>query len=295
MSDIKIPKLSIGLPVFNGEIFLKKRLETIMQQSFIDYELIISDNCSTDNTKKICEEFLKNDSRVKFFSHNKNMLGYWNMNFVLEKSSGEYFVWAAVDDLWDKTFLEKNIKYLENNDEYVGSISKVSRYGNDIKTFEFSNKDNIIKKKYKKIRKYFRHFEIFSLNGNYNERIKKFLKNPSALVIYSVFRTVDLKKSIIVKNIAALDFIIILNVLEFGKINVLDEVLMKYYTGGSSSNGFISQFRNKQIPLEDLIFPYFSFLNLSRKKYGVKFLLHNSRFFSLFVGGIISNFRELFR
>ena len=105
----------------------------------------------------------------------------------------------------------------------------------------------------------------------------------------------DLKKSIIVKNIAALDFIIILNVLEFGKINVLDEVLMKYYTGGSSSNGFISQFRNKQIPLEDLIFPYFSFLNLSRKKYGVKFLLHNSRFFSLFVGGIISNFRELFR
>jgi hypothetical protein len=224
----------------------------------------------------------------------KNMQALWNFNFVLKEAKYDYFVWAAADDLWGETFLEKNMKYLENDEEYVGSISNVIKYGENLKNFESNENDNIIQKEYKKIRKYFRPFEICPIIGNHHERIKKFLKNPSALIIYGLFRTKYLKKSVSAKNFLAADFMIILNILEYGNIVVLDEVLLEYYAGGSSSKGLIYQFKNEQIPLIDVILPYFNFLNFLRKKYGIKFILFNTRCYMLFLGGIISNIREIF-
>lgn len=288
------PKLSIGLPIYNGENFLEKRIENILSQTFNDFELIISDNASTDNSLKISEKFKENEGRIKIIHQEKNMGSLQNFEFVLKQAVGNYFVWAAVDDLWEETFLEKNITFLDNNHQYVGSISKVIKYGKDTRDFKTIEKDNSIKKKYKKVRRYFRPFEVFSLTGNQNERINKFLKNPSALIIYSVFRTDSIKKCMNTKKMAAPDLKIILKILEFGEIKVLNEILFQYYSEGLSSRGLINQFSNGHIPLVDVIFPYFSFLDWVRKKFGTKFLVTNSRFFTLFFGGIISNVREFF-
>jgi len=288
-------KISIGLPVYNGEKFIEKRLESILSQSYTNFELIISDNRSTDLTYEICKEYEKKDQRIRLIRQQNNIQAILNFNFVLNEAKNDYFVWASVDDLWDRTFLEKNIKYLENNNECVCSISKVEKYGEDNHDFEISKKDNLITKKYKKMRNYFRPFEIFSLDGNYVQRAKKFLDNPSALIFYGIYRTKDLKRSIIDKPILALDWIIILNVLEFGYINVLNETLFKYNTKGASSRGLINQFKKDLIPLSDLIFPYYSFFNYSLKKFGVSFVISNfRRFFTLYLGGIISNIKEVF-
>ena len=79
-------KLSIGMPVFNGELFIEKAIKSILAQTFTNFELIISDNGSTDSTKKICGEFLTKDKRIKFFSHEKNLGANWNFNFIINNS-----------------------------------------------------------------------------------------------------------------------------------------------------------------------------------------------------------------
>ena len=106
-------KLTIGIPTYNGEQFLEEKITSILNQDFTDFELIISDNASTDSTKEICSKFATNDKRVRFFSHEKNLGPRWNFNFILKKAKGEYFMWTAVDDKILPGFYGKNIEILE--------------------------------------------------------------------------------------------------------------------------------------------------------------------------------------
>lgn len=295
MQNPGIIKITIGMPVYNGEKFLKKRLDSILGQTYSDFELVISDNCSKDNTEKICNEYLKKDKRVHYFRQKNPIDIISNFIYVFNKAKYDYFIWAAVDDIWLEKFLERNITELENNDKIVASISKVKKYGSNINTFTSSSNDSFLTKKYKKIRRVFRPFDTYPLTGKYHDKVKKFLQTPSPLIIYSVFRTLELKKCIPEKKMAASDYEMILKILEFGDINVIDEILFKYYSDGISSNGLIKQYRIGFIPLVDVIFPYFNFLNGLLKKFGMGFFIANFHtFFLMFVGGIISNVREIF-
>src|SRR5438132_4412320 len=116
------PKISIGLFVYNGEKFLRKRLDSLLCQTFTNFELIISDNASTDSTSAIYEEYAKKDKRIRYVRQEKNMGAMWNFIFVLQEAKCDYFAWAAVDDLMSPDFLEKNINILESNKNTVGRI-----------------------------------------------------------------------------------------------------------------------------------------------------------------------------
>ena len=107
MSNKKI--LTIGLPVFNGEKFLRRRLENILSQTFEDFLLVISDNNSNDKTFDICMEFQRLDKRITYVKQNFNQ-PIPNMHTLLNNSNTKYFVWAAIDDFWSTNFLENNIK-----------------------------------------------------------------------------------------------------------------------------------------------------------------------------------------
>jgi len=98
--DEKKTKVSIGLPVYNAEKFIEKRIESILNQSFTDFELIISDNASTDNTSQICNEFSKKDGRIRYIRQPKNMGAILNYKFVLQQAHEKYFAWASADDFW---------------------------------------------------------------------------------------------------------------------------------------------------------------------------------------------------
>ena len=91
MSESKNPVISIGMPVYNGEKFLRNKIESLLNQTFQDFELIISDNGSTDLTYKICNEYTKKDKRIIYFQQKKNIGGWNNFLFVLEKAKNEYF------------------------------------------------------------------------------------------------------------------------------------------------------------------------------------------------------------
>ena len=103
------PQVSIGIPVYNGEKFIRKRLDSVLAQTFKDYELIISDDASTDSTPEICKEYISRDNRIRYIKHDRNMGMTWNFNFVLNEAKYDYFVWGAQDDIWHPNFLEKNI------------------------------------------------------------------------------------------------------------------------------------------------------------------------------------------
>src|SRR5947207_10432807 len=92
------PKVSIGLPVFNGEKFLAGALNGLLQQEFEDFELIISDNASTDSTEAICRDFATKDRRIRYQRNKTNIGASGNYNRVFELARGDFFKWASHDD-----------------------------------------------------------------------------------------------------------------------------------------------------------------------------------------------------
>jgi glycosyltransferase involved in cell wall biosynthesis len=91
------PLVSIGLPVYNGGMSLGRALDSILAQDFPDFEVIISDNASTDGTAAICQAFAKTDARIRYFRNETNIGASPNHNRVFELSRGKYFAWMAHD------------------------------------------------------------------------------------------------------------------------------------------------------------------------------------------------------
>lgn len=100
------PSVSIGLPVYNGIPYVKELIDSLLAQSFGDFEIIISDNSSTDGTGELCRDYAAHDSRVKYFRLDQNIGLIPNFNRVFELSTAPYYKWTAHDDLYEPGYLE---------------------------------------------------------------------------------------------------------------------------------------------------------------------------------------------
>ena len=109
------PRLSIGLPVYNGERYLGESLDALLGQSYEDFELIISDNASTDGTAGICRRYMKQDSRIRYIQQPRNIGAVPNHNFVVGQAGGQLFKWASHDDRYAPDLLKSCVDAL---DEY---------------------------------------------------------------------------------------------------------------------------------------------------------------------------------
>lgn len=118
------PRVSIGMPVYNGDRFLEQALDSILAQTFKDFELIVSDNGSTDRTQAICRAYAAKDQRIHYYRNEQNLGAGWNFNRVVELSTGEYFKWACHDDICAPDFLEQCVEVLNNNPAVVLSYPK---------------------------------------------------------------------------------------------------------------------------------------------------------------------------
>ena len=108
------PRVSIGMPVYNGERFLEEALNSILGQEFGDFELIISDNASCDGTEEICRAFAAGDGRVRYHRSKTNRGAAWNYNRAFDLSAGKYFKWAAHDDVCAPALLRRCVNVLDN-------------------------------------------------------------------------------------------------------------------------------------------------------------------------------------
>ena len=129
--EVMEPLISIGIPVRNGfqnktrdNIDLERALDPVLKQSYKNIEIIISNNCSTDNTKIFLDKMSKTDKRIKLFNQTKEISGGENFQFVLDQSKGKYFRWNAADDFMSINYIKDNFNFLENNQDYVASSSK---------------------------------------------------------------------------------------------------------------------------------------------------------------------------
>lgn len=113
------PRVSIGVPVFNGEEYLVAALDSLLAQTYADFEIVISDNASTDGTREICEDFVKRDRRVRYYRQPRNVGAARNFNSAFDLACGEYFKWHAHDDVCASTFLERCIAALDAVPEAV--------------------------------------------------------------------------------------------------------------------------------------------------------------------------------
>jgi len=111
--------VSIGLAVYNGERYLALTIDSILAQTYQDYELIISDNCSTDRSGEICRRYAEQDSRVRFFPSEANKGAAWNFRRVFELARGPYFRWAPADDIFAPESVAACVEILDANPDAV--------------------------------------------------------------------------------------------------------------------------------------------------------------------------------
>lgn len=120
------PRLAIGVPVFNGERFLPRLIEALSAQTFRDFEVVVSDNASTDRTEEICREWAKQDERVRYHRNLRNVGARSNFNLVFQLCQAPLFKWAACDDTIAPDYLEACVAILDADPSVVLAQSDVA-------------------------------------------------------------------------------------------------------------------------------------------------------------------------
>jgi glycosyltransferase involved in cell wall biosynthesis len=275
-------KITIGIPVYNGEEFLIEKISSILNLGYDNFELIISDNGSTDSTKKICEEFALKDKRIRFFCQEENLGPNWNFDFILKKAKGEYFMWTAVDDKILPRFIEKNISVLENNMDIVCSVSQVKPYGKKTEFLEEKQTTGFFRKIKKKAIRSFTPLKNYSTSGSYEKNIRMYLKlRGHQQVFYGIYRTKQIKEIFVADDFSGFDWLTMLNSLKFGDVYVVNDILMHRYDGGYSSKGFFNYKKSLGLNFFQALFHYIPFTKLFIKKFGIAMFFKNLDLFIL--------------
>lgn len=113
------PRVTVGVPVFNGAECIRRALDSVLAQTFTDFVVEISDNASTDSTGEICSEYVKRDTRVRYIRQPSNIGAARNFNFLAARARSRYFMWHCVDDFTDPSYLEVCFRTLEARPDAV--------------------------------------------------------------------------------------------------------------------------------------------------------------------------------
>ncbi len=127
-----LPLVSIGMPVFNGAKYIRDALDSLLNQTYSHFELLISDNASTDNTENICREYAQKDARIQYVRQANNLGAAANFQWVLNQASGAYFMWAACDDKWSEDWLNAMLGALlvTQAEMAFGRVTHIDAHGN---------------------------------------------------------------------------------------------------------------------------------------------------------------------
>jgi glycosyltransferase involved in cell wall biosynthesis len=143
-NNIQSPKISIGIPVYNGEKYLELAINSLINQSFQDFEIIISDNASTDKTEEICRSFEFRDPRIVYHRNPINIGAANNYKKVFQLAKGQFFKWMAHDDRCSPNYLEECVKVLEDDPEIVMSFPRFVLIDNSDNPFPVIEKNTYV-------------------------------------------------------------------------------------------------------------------------------------------------------
>jgi len=218
------------LPVFNGEKYIQDTLDSILTQTFTDFELIISDNASTDKTSQICGEYAKRDSRIIYFRSEKNNGAAWNSNNVFRLSSGFYFKWSSHDDLHEPDYLMKCVHVLDNDPSIVlchSKIGVIDQHGTKIGTKDY----------------------CANFDSNKPEtRFSEILKKKPIFTIFGVIRRRVLKKTPLLGGYIGSDWNLLAELSLAGRIFEIPEYL---FFRRDHEQAYTNRYYSKKIKIHD--------------------------------------------
>jgi glycosyltransferase involved in cell wall biosynthesis len=248
----EMPELTIGLAVYNGSAGLSAALDSLLAQTFTNFTLHISDNASTDSTQEICEQAAARDSRIVYTRQKNNIGAFLNFRFVLEQANTPYFMWAAHDDSWGPTFIEKNLMQLKANSKAAASISKIL-FHDEGAPVRHSN-------------------STFPLEGSLAENLHLFLAEPGdASRLYAIHRTEGLKRSFPqISPFHCFDWLIIALSLREGHYLEWPEILMSRSI--PNPNRYTKQVRNDNSSWLTRLFPALPFTTQLLRRLGFRYL-----------------------
>lgn len=241
------PKVSIGMPVYNGENFLEQALNSILGQTFQDFELIISDNASTDKTNEICLAYAS-DPRIRYNRSEENRGAAWNFNEVVALARCEFFMWASHDDLWAPEYVERCVEVLCQNSEIIVCYAA---------TQEIDENGDIA-----------RRFAISPHLGSPkpHERFGASWRYPPQIPVFGVMRTNALMKTRLLGNFSSSDRVLVGHLALLGPFYGIEDYLFFYRRHRQQSTGGQYSGRHSLIewydPLKrgELTFPHWRLL-----------------------------------
>ena len=222
MIDSK-PLISIGMAVYNGERYVRQALDSLLAQDYVNFELIISDNASTDKTQDICLEYESKDKRIRYYQNQTNVGALRNFDRVFELSSGEYFMWACHDDYWKPRYLSSCLEAFNISEAIVLAGTECDSI--DPETGELIFVD-----------------EGFSTVGL--RPGKRFMRYKSTLhggrhvggIFYGVYKRTALRKVMPMKKVVAGDHLIMAEMCFLGEFVTVPKRLMIKRVGGVSAS-----------------------------------------------------------
>lgn len=270
------PLVSIGLPVYNGENFIKTAIDSILNQSYKTLELIISDNASTDMTQKICESYSSQDPRIKYIRFDENQGAAKNFNNTHDLSKGKYFKWASHDDYLENTYIEKCVEVLEKDDEVhlCHSRKNIVNKHDDIKA-----KDDFVQIDLNQARAFKRFLSFLNKFRYYQD---------DADVVFGLFRSEILFNTQRIASYHSSDFTLVAEIILQGKIFIIKDYLFyrrfheqmstianhtkakraKWFNTKKGSSNFISYF-----PFLLWFLEFIKFIRKSNLKFSDKLIL----------------------
>lgn len=218
--QLKTPLVSVIMPIYNRKDLLIKALESVINQTYKNLEIIISDNYSTDGTEEVCREYAQKDKRIKYFRQEKNIGSLPNGNFCWKQVTGEY-VFAVCDDDWvDLDYAEKTINFAINNPEYSAVMPATILYNEDYSVFK-------------------QHAPV-DMIGNVFERVETFiLQNCTQDAVSGLWKTEVLKQmymsdGVCLKFRYAEDHTIAIKLAVAGKIKILNDTFYHKLNNGTT-------------------------------------------------------------
>ena len=217
------PRVSIGLPVYNGEAYLEAAVASLLAQTYTNVEIILSDNCSTDSTPEICKALAQADPRIRYSRTDANIGAAGNFNRVARLATGDYFAWANHDDLWHPTYVEKAVQALDEAPEAILAYAQASKIDEAGETIIELNAGFALDADCPatRLRKYHGLFiDIDRRKGWGKEPIEGFW-----IPVYGVMRTDLLQKTSMIGNYIASDTVLIEELLMLGAFVEIEERL----------------------------------------------------------------------
>lgn len=217
------PLVSIGLPVYNGEQYIRQTLDSLLAQDYEHFELIISDNASSDSTQEICLEYLARDERIRYYRNDVNMGAAWNYNRVFELSSGEYFMWAAHDDYWDPHYIRSCLTAFNTSEATVLAGTMCDLINPETGELIYTDQG------------------LSTTGLSYTERFKRYKATIHAGrhiggIFYGLYKRNALGKVMPMKKVIAADHLVLAGLCFLGKFVTVPERLMVKRWGGASTS-----------------------------------------------------------